>query len=319
MNRKTFPASSASPVIAYQFQRGPRSQNRISTLLFRKCCPNPRFAGYFIGKFGMTVALPAGWPPGCELRNALIRRIRMKKCLVVSLLAFVAANASATTLFSDDFNYSNGSLANHSATATQTGQVDVASSQVNLTATEAEDVSATITGSPYAAGTLYYSLLVNFSILPAGTGGYFAHFGDTTTGFRARLFATTVGAAPGFYRLAINNGSTPISATFATDLSLGSSYQAVVRYDLTAVATTLWVNPFLESDPSVSASDVVTGISVSRMALRQSTATGNGMGTLTADNVRVATSFVEVVPEPSILALAGLGGLLLIQKFRRRN
>ena len=254
----------------------------------------------------------------------------MKKCLVVSLLAFVAANASATTLFSDDFNYSNGSLANpsgvsggiwftHSATATQTGQVDVASSQVNLTATEAEDVSATITGSPYAAGTLYYSLLVNFSILPAGTGGYFAHFGDTTTGFRARLFATTVGAAPGFYRLAINNGSTPISATFATDLSLGSSYQAVVRYDLTAVATTLWLNPFLESDPSVSASDVVTGISVSRMALRQSTATGNGMGTLTADNVRVATSFVEVVPEPSILALAGLGGLLLIQKFRRRN
>ena len=254
----------------------------------------------------------------------------MKKNLMLVLMALNALTASATVLFSDDFNYSAGSIAGpssvsggiwftHSATSTQTGQVDVASSMVNLTASEAEDVSALITGAPYASGILYYSVSVNFSVLPAGTGGYFAHFRDTGNGFRARLFATTVGAAPGSFRLAINNGSTPISATFGTDLSLGSSYQAVVRYDLGTVSTTLWLNPLLETDPSVTASDVVTGISVSTVSLRQSTASGNGMGTLTVDNVRVATSFAEVVPEPSSLIVFGLGGLLGLFALRRKR
>ena len=256
----------------------------------------------------------------------------MKKSLILVLSALCAWNASATVLFSDDFNYLDGSLSGpssvsggtwftHSATASQTGQVDVASSRVNLTATEGEDVSATLFGAPYSSGTLYFSMLVNFSALPAGAGGYFANFGDVATGFRARLFATTVGAASGSYRLAINNGSTAISATFGTDLSLGSEYQAVVRYDLTAVSTTLWVNPLAELDPSVAASDVVTGIAVSRIALRQSTATGNGMGVLTVDNVRVATTFNEVitaVPEPSSCALAILGGMAMLRLRRKR-
>lgn len=257
----------------------------------------------------------------------------MKLCSLICLSAFVTVSVSASILFSDDFNYSDGSLSGpssvsggtwftHSATASQTGQVDVASSRVNLTAAEGEDVSATLFGAPYVAGTLYYSLTVNFSALPAVAGGYFAHFGDLTTGFRGRLFATTVGAAPGSFRLAINNGSTPISATFGSDLSLGSDYQAVVRYDVGAVATTLWVNPLLETDPSVSAADVVTGISVSRMALRQSSVAGGSMGTLTVDNVRVATTFgevVAVVPEPTSAMLLSFGALVGLFRLRRKH
>jgi hypothetical protein len=252
----------------------------------------------------------------------------MKKYLILALLAFVSANASATPLFSDNFNtYADGPLttvsggiwANHSGTL---GQVDVQSGAVNLTATESEDVNAQITGGPYTSGLLYFSLTVNFSVLPAGAGGYFAHFKDaTTSGFRARLFATTNGAAFGFYRLGINNGSTPVSVTFSTDLSLGSSHQAVVRYDAGAVSTTLWVDPTLETDPSVTATDVVTGFGITSIALRQSTASGAGMGTLTADNVLVATSFAEVVsvPEPSSILLASLGGLLGLFALRRKR
>ena len=135
--------------------------------------------------------------------------------------------ASATTLFSDDFNsYADGSLvtvsggvwANHSGTL---GQVDVFSRGVNLTENESEDVNALISGGPYSSGVLYYGLTVNFSALPSfAAGGYFAHFKDATTGFRARLFVTTTGAAPGTYRLGINNGSTPVSVIFPTDLTL---------------------------------------------------------------------------------------------------
>src|SRR5450759_2013294 len=81
----------------------------------------------------------------------------MKKYLILALLAFVSANVSAASLFSDNFNtYADGSLttvsggiwANHSGTALQ---VDVQSGAVNLTATESEDVNAQITGGPYTS------------------------------------------------------------------------------------------------------------------------------------------------------------------------
>jgi hypothetical protein len=253
----------------------------------------------------------------------------MKKYLILALLAFASSNASAASLFSDNFNtYADGSLitvsggiwANHSGTV---GQVDVQSRAVNLTATESEDVNALISGGSYTSGLLYYSLTVNFSVLPAVGGGYFAHFKDaTTSGFRARLYATTTGAAPGFYRLGINNGSNlPITATYPSDLSLGSFYQVVVRYDASspANASTLWVDPTLETDPSVTATDGVTILPITSFALRQSTIAAGGMGTLTADNVLVATTFAEVVPEPSSILLASLGGLLGLFRLRRKH
>ena len=252
----------------------------------------------------------------------------MKIRSLICLSAFVAVSASASILFTDDFNYSDGSItavsggiwANHSGTA---GQVDVQSALVNLTAAESEDVNALISGGPYTSGFLYFSMAVNFSVLPAVGGGYFAHFKDaTTSGFRARLYATTTGATAGFYRLGVNNGSNlPITATLPADLSLGSTYQVVVRYDASspANATTVWVNPLLETDPSATATDLVTALGITSIGLRQSTIAAGGMGTLTVDNVRVATSFIEVIPEPSVVALAGLGGLLFLQQLRRRN
>jgi hypothetical protein len=244
---------------------------------------------------------------------------------IFTVLTITTSGALATSLFYDGFNYPDGSItavsggvwANHSGTA---GQVDVQSGMVNLTATESEDVNAQIAGGPYTSGLLYYSLDIDMSVLPNGAGNYFAHFKDSSTGFRARLFATTVDAAPGYYRLGINNGSTPISATFPLDLALGSWYKAVVRYDAGAVATTLWVDPGLETDPSVSAADVVTAFPISAIALRQSRTTGPvDMGTLQVDNVRVTTTFFEVIPEPTGLLPLGLLGLLVVRKLGRRN
>ncbi len=245
--------------------------------------------------------------------------------IVLSILGATTLGARASTLFADDFNYPDGSLTNvsggiwvnHSGTL---GQVDVQSGMVNLTGSESEDVNAQLSGGPYTSGMLYYGLAVDFSVLPAGAGNYFAHFKDSGTGFRARLFATTVGAAPGYYRLGINNGSTPISATYSADLALGTWHLAVVRYDTAAVATTLWVDPVSESDPSVSATDVVTAYPISAIALRQSRTSGpTDMGTLQADALKVATTFAEAVPEPTGLLPLSLLGLLAVKMLRGRD
>ncbi len=250
----------------------------------------------------------------------------MKKLFAIpAVLGVMLPSAFATVLFSDNFNsYGNGPLitvsggvwSNHSGTL---GEVDVLNGAVVLTENESEDVNALIAGGPYSSGVLYYSMLVNFSALPSfAAGGYFAHFKDSGTGFRARLFVTTTGAASGMYRLGINNGSTPVNVIFPADLSLGSWHQAVVRYDLSNVSTTLWVDPLQESDPSVTATDSVTALQVTAIALRQSRTSSTGMGTLSVDNVLVATSFVEVVPEPSGLLLFGLTGFLIVRGLRRR-
>ncbi len=245
---------------------------------------------------------------------------------LVALLVVTTVGASATTLFSDDFNaYANGPLTtvsggvwvNHSGTA---GQVDVFNGGVNLTENESEDVHAVISGGPYSTGVLYYGLNINFSALPSfAAGGYFAHFMDSGTGFRARLFVTTTDAAPGSYRLGINNGSTPVSVIFPTDLTLNSWHLAVVRYDLGAVSTSLWVDPLLETDPSVTATDVVTANQVAGIALRQSRTSSSGMGTLVADNVKVGDSFYSVIPEPTGLLPLGLLGMLAVRRLRRRD
>ncbi len=256
--------------------------------------------------------------------NLIMKRIA---CVLI-VLGITAAGASGASLFSDNFNsYADGPLvtvsggiwSTHSGTA---GQVDVSSGVVNLTENESEDVNALISGQPYSTGVLYYGLTVNFSALPSfEVGGYFAHFKDATTGFRARLFVTTTGAAPGTYRLGINNGSTPVSAIFPTDLTLNSNHRAIVRYDLGAVSTSLWVDPSTESDPSVLATDVVTANQVVGIALRQSKTSSSGMGTLTVDDVAVGTAFgdVVVVPEPAGLLSLGLLGLAGARLLRRRS
>ena len=92
-----------------------------------------------------------------------------------------------------------------------------------------------------------------------------------------------------------------------------------MRYDLAAVSTTLWVDPMWETDPSVTATDVVTANQVVGIALRQSRTASSGMGTLVADNVKVGTSFYNVIPEPTGLLPLGLLGLAAARLLRRRS
>ncbi|HTH48803.1 MAG TPA: lamin tail domain-containing protein [Candidatus Limnocylindria bacterium] len=230
----------------------------------------------------------------------------LKKLLsAVALIAAVTflPSVRATVLLSDSFTYpdgpitsnSGGTWVTHSGTA---GQAAVLAGVLNLSEGQSEDISATLTGAPIAkdsGAVLYAGFKVKFSALPSGAGTYFAHFKDTgTSNFRGRIFASTTGAAAGSLRLGISSASaTP--TLLETDLAIGTTYQVVLKLDVNTAVATLWVNPAAESDPSVVSADTGAALAISTFAFRESLSGGNGMGTMTVDDLTVATSFDEVL------------------------
>ncbi len=240
----------------------------------------------------------------------LFRRMiswRIARAVGISAAATVLFSASqsprAAVLLSEDFSYANGSLVTNSAFfwtthSGTTGQTQVFSGRTQLSQSQSEDVSAALTSGPHADGLLYASFAVNFSALPSGGGTYFAHFKDDgATSFRAKVFATTSGAAAGTFRVGIANvANTPV--VIPTDLVLDTDYTLVVRYNVASPATTLWLNPASEeaTENRADASDAASALGITRFALRQSLSGGAGMGVLMLDDLLVATSFAEVRP-----------------------
>ena len=231
----------------------------------------------------------------------------MKSIQLSLCLLSLATVVQAGVLLNEDFSYPDGSLTdvsagrwvNHSGTA---GQVIIASGAITLTQSQSEDLNATLGGGPYAkdsATVLYTAFKATFTALPSSTGTYFAHFKNATTGYNAKIFATAAGAETGKFRLGISKGANT-ATPLETDLSLGTTYTVVVRYEIDTQATTLWVDPASEADPGVNATDTATANDIVAFAFREA----SGMGTLVVDDLRVATSFEELfeaVPdEPAI-------------------
>jgi len=252
-----------------------------------------------------------------------------KSILILTVTAFLAAHTQAASLLTDDFNsYPDGSLVGAPGSpwihysGTTPGQVDVVSGQLSISRSETEDVTADLNGGPVTLGSgtsLYTSFTVSFSTLPSAAGNYFAHLRNSTNGFRDRIWASTTGAAAGDFRLGVGNGSAADanSGQLPTDLSLNTTYLVVTRYDVDAGLSTIWLNPTAETDPGgVTAIDPTTATDIFSFNFRQDTS----MGIMSVDDLKVGTTFGEVVavPEPSTLALLGLGAVgLLARRFRR--
>lgn len=208
----------------------------------------------------------------------------------------------------DTFSYPDGSVTTgssftwntHSASTGQTGQTVVASGQLLLSGSQSEDIHTFLTRSPYdtnSGAILYSSFTVNFSELPTATGSYFAHFRDTSSGFRARVYASTTNAASGSFRLGISNSGNTFDV-LPTDLSLGTTYTVVTRYNVGTGESTLWVNPSSEASPSVSGTDSPFVGWIWTYAFRQS----SGMGSMAIDNLKVGTAFSEVFDASAVPA-----------------
>ncbi|MGA9777015.1 MAG: immunoglobulin domain-containing protein [Verrucomicrobiia bacterium] len=227
----------------------------------------------------------------------------MKKApLGLAVFMVFAITAKAAILVSDSFDYTDGPLVTVSAnlwahhSGSVTGEVTVTSGRVLLSEANTEDVHVLLAGQPYpasgATNVFYASFKVRFTTLPDRGGAYFAHFKDSGNGFRARIWALTGGAAPGKFRLGISSTSgSVISVTNPMDLSLNTDYIVVARLINSNSVSTLWINPASETDAGVSTSEEISTFTVMSYAFRES----SGEGALNTDNLKVGTTFADVI------------------------
>ena len=227
----------------------------------------------------------------------------MQTGVVLLGLMLFASKLQSALILSDTFSYPDGPITNqvgspwvtHSSNSTNE-EILVTGGRAYLSSTRGDDVHASLTNQPYTPGSgvvLYFSLNVNFSASPTESGSYFAHFKDGGNGYRARVWASTSGAPAGLFRLGIGNGTgaSASSGQLTNNLVLNAAYILVVRYNVATGVSTIWLNPASESDPSETAADPPGPITLTSFAFRQS----SGMGTLFVDDLKVGTSFADVV------------------------
>lgn len=171
----------------------------------------------------------------------------------------------------------------------------------------------------------YYSALINLVDTAnlsenAFEKNYFMHFaseaGNTFSANQlfARLAATATGAST--YRLGISTGSVTLT-TYPTDLNCGTTYLIVVKYDKAAHTATLWVNPtsFGGSEPTGGTvnSDANTVSGIASICIRNgySSVASGGTPKMYIDEVRVGTTWAEVVPSTS-----GIESIANVQSFQ---
>lgn len=258
----------------------------------------------------------------------------MKPRLLFLALLFLSSPIAthADIVLSDTFTYPNGNITEligspwvpHSGAGN--GPVQVSGGQLRVTGGSAEDVNALLADGPYLASgsaVLYSSFKMRATAKPGNLGTYFAHFMDTNTGaatgFGARVWVSATNAYAGGlitannqYRVGVANGTSggAQSGQIDADLTLNTTYTIVTRFVPATGVATIWLNPVVESDPGVTATDEGTGtrpnpIDVVAYALRQA----SGQGTIFVDDLRIATSFADAVStnnQPVVTAIANL-------------
>jgi len=234
----------------------------------------------------------------------------------------VMVRPNTNVVLVDFFNYDNGGGPLDSVSAGYwthlsgtTGQL-IAGNGVAVVDTldNRENVQAQLLGAPYntnSGATLYASFTINMNPrdLPLANGTYFALFNDgsgTTGPYEGRVVAATNNAAPGFYRIGINNfgADATTGEQFPLDLIPGTNYVVVEALVLTNGFSTVWINPNGPGSPSVTdttpAPAATNLYNIADFELRES---GADAGSISVGSLKVGTTFDSVLPSLHINAV----------------
>lgn len=259
----------------------------------------------------------------------------LRKCVgiaaVVLTLGSFTSKSSATILFSENFNtYSNGTLGaatngsnvKWTRTSGSAGDELISSNRLLMNDDNGDDAEAALT-STVNTGSIYasFSLVGDAADTASGSAGdYFFTFLNTGNNQYGRIFAAKPsGTASTKFRIGVSNLSTGTANEVftANDMTAGNIYTIVVRFDFTSKQTTVWVDPLSEASTSATANVLADAIATpgtfDSFLLRQGTS--GSAGDYALDNLLVATTFAEVIPEPTSLAtIALVGGMLLARR-----
>lgn len=199
----------------------------------------------------------------------------IKTILPVLFVLVTTFAVRATVLFSDNLNYSNGSIETDGlwfavSSSPLTNTLVVNDLLIVTNSTSFDSVAAPTNGlNNPTAPELFASFTINVATLPSVAGNYFADFMETSTNGHSdfadvcHVFADRTGTTvPGTYRLGIANYATSLSTVgvtnFPVDLSTDVTYQVVILFaqgNDSLAGANIWINPASENDNSVFATD----------------------------------------------------------------
>jgi len=257
----------------------------------------------------------------------------MKKLLaIIGLAATTLAGAQAAILVQDNFP-ANGDLVGTTpstggiwtAISGDVGTLDVTSGAVSILAGNNEDGTSQFASAQ--TGDVFAGFNLTMTTLPTttSTGGYFGSFRDGTPAsgtYNGRLFARRITGSPANeFQIGVSNETSNVSdagaVLWGSNLTLNVNYRIVLRFDTaTGDDMTLWVNPTTIASTNVISTDAGSVNSMDGFAFRQASA---AHGASSIDNLIVATTFAEAIPEPSNWALIGLGSAFALWNIRRRR
>lgn len=256
----------------------------------------------------------------------------MKKLLAATaIFATCLATSEATILITDAFPTDGNLVGTTPAVGGTWTNISGATTPLVVTSgtLAIPNANAQDAASQFAAaqtGVIYAGFDLRLTTLPSLTapGSYIAAFRDGTpsTGdYAGRFFVRRVSGSPANeFQIGVSTFTggldDPGAVIWSTNLTLNTEYRIVMGFDTSTDNTTLWVNPTSIASPSITSSDVHDVIAMDGFSFRSSS---QSHGAAAIDDLIVATTFGEAIPEPSTCLMFGLGAGLVMWRMRGRS